>query len=236
MSGRGNKKEALPIDGERIKVLRNGRWQNFYRPVNPDRVAAGVCLAESFAEAYAKKYDVDVGLIPCADGGTSLERWKVGDVLFDNAVNCAKLAQRTSVIVGVLWHQGEADCSEQLYSTYAERFQIIMDAFRRELDLHDVPFILGGLGDFLKDRTTDPVLANYPYVNEQLKLVAQKNPLVGYVSAEGLTSNPDNLHFSAESLYHFGIRYFEEFEKFPKSDRINAQISASLDRTAMELL
>ena len=32
-----------------------------------------------------------------------------GELLFDNAVFNAKLAQRTSVISGVLWHRGEAD-------------------------------------------------------------------------------------------------------------------------------
>lgn len=236
MCGRGNIGAALPIDPKGIRVLRNGRWQSFYRPVNPDRATAGVCLAESFAEAYVKKYGVDVGLIPCADGGTSLTRWAVGDLLFDNAVNCARLAQRTSTIVGVLWHQGEAECTVPSCYTYAERFQPIMDAFRRELGLENVPFILGGLGDFLKDRTADPFLANYPIVNEQLKLISERNPLVGFVSAEGLTANKDNLHFNSASLHEFGLRYFEEFEKFPKAVGFDTEIKSDVERTAMELL
>lgn len=37
-----------------------------------------------------KKYNVDVGLICCADGGTGLDRWKAGELLFDNAVFNAK--------------------------------------------------------------------------------------------------------------------------------------------------
>ena len=236
MCGRGNVAQAREIDSSKIKVLRNGRWQNFYRPVNPDRATAGVCLAESFAEAYSKKYGVEVGLIPCADGGTSLMRWAVGDLLFDNAVNCARLAQRTSTIVGVLWHQGEAECSVPSCYSYAERFQPIMDAFRRELGLENVPFIIGGLGDFLKDRTCDPFLANYPIVNEQLKLVAERNKLVGFVSAEGLGANKDNLHFNSESLYEFGLRYFEEFERFEKTVTVTDGIDSATERTAMELL
>lgn len=63
MAGRGFLNEAESIDSSRIKVLRNGRWQPMYRPVNCDRAFSGVNLAESFAESYAKKYDVDVGLI-----------------------------------------------------------------------------------------------------------------------------------------------------------------------------
>jgi len=44
-----------------------------YRPVNNDRSFSGTCLAESFAKAYAEEHpDVDVGIIPCADGGNFL--------------------------------------------------------------------------------------------------------------------------------------------------------------------
>ena len=67
MAGRGFISEALPVDTSHIQVLRNGRFWPFFRPVNPDRATACVCLAESFAEAYSKKYGVEVGLIPCAD-------------------------------------------------------------------------------------------------------------------------------------------------------------------------
>jgi len=128
MAGRGLIEDAVNIDATHIKVLRNGRWQAMYRPVNNDRIFSGVCLAESFAEKYSEKYGVDVGLIPCADGGTSLEQWKSGSLLFDNAVYQAKLAQRTSTIAGVLWHQGESDCVKELAETYKERFCVIMDA------------------------------------------------------------------------------------------------------------
>ena len=110
MAGRGYLNEAREIDTSRIYTLRNGRWQKMFRPINPDRSFSGVNLAESFAEAYSQKYNVDVGLICCADGGTKLSQWMPGELLFDNAVNNAKLAARTSEIVGVLWHQGEGDC------------------------------------------------------------------------------------------------------------------------------
>ena len=58
---------------------------SFVLSVIAARSFSGVSLAESFAEKYAEKYQVDVGLICCADGGTSLEQWEVGGLLFDNA-------------------------------------------------------------------------------------------------------------------------------------------------------
>ena len=99
-----------------------------FRPINPDRSFSGVNLAESFAEKYSKKYGVDVGLICCADGGTSLDQWQESGLLFDNAVYNAELANRTSTIAGVLWHQGEADCSDELCCLYREKFERIMGA------------------------------------------------------------------------------------------------------------
>ena len=68
MGGRGFANEVEPILNKRLKVLRNGRWYPMYVPVNCDRHTAGINLAESFADMYSKAHDVDVGLIPCADG------------------------------------------------------------------------------------------------------------------------------------------------------------------------
>jgi hypothetical protein len=148
----------------------------------------------------------------------------------------AKLASRTSTIAGVLWHQGEADCGEELYPTYAERFQVILDELKKQLNLYDVPFLLGGLGEFLALR--DDKLINYPFVNEQLKKVALTNERTGFVPADGLKSNPDNLHFCAKALHEFGLRYFDEFEKLRDENKIFTEKSAPDDaiRTEMEKL
>ncbi len=215
-AGRGIIKEAEPLDTceKKLKVLRNGRWQTMYRPVNPDRPFSGTSFAESFAKAYSDAHpDVEVGIIPCADGGTSLSQWQPGGVLFDNALNCAGLALRTSHLMGVLWHQGEGDCSEERYPLYRERFQVIMDALRSKLDMPKLPFVLGGLGDYLAQCPLAESLKNYHHVNEALKTIARENELCAFVSAEGLTSNPDYLHFNAASLKEFGFRYFYEYAK-----------------------
>ena len=232
MAGRGFLSEAHEINASRIYTLRNGRWQKMFRPINPDRGFSGVSLAESFAEAYAKKHNVDVGLICCADGGTRLDQWMPGELLFENAVNNAKLAARTSEIVGVLWHQGESDCSEELYHTYQQRLEVMLGALRKELNLQEIPVILGGLGDFLQFYP----LENYVHINHALQAIATENEMVGFASAQGLTSNPDNLHFNAQSLYDFGIRYFEEFEKLNRRTDTVSNAKEDVLRSEMELL
>ena len=94
MAGRGNPAEVELVSDKRIRIMRNGRWQSMFRPINPDRSFSGVNLAEKFAQRYAETYDVSVGLVCCADGGTKLSQWQPGSLLFDNAVNNARLAQR----------------------------------------------------------------------------------------------------------------------------------------------
>ena len=238
MAGRGVMSEAGPLDHEHIKVLKNGRWQPACRPINFDRSFSGVSLVEKFAEAYQKEKNVTVGIIPCADGGTSLAQWRVGGLLYDHAVMMTRLAQRTSTVAAVLWHQGEADCSPDLWPTYAARLRVIFESLRRDLGLDDVPFLVGGLGDFLPQYIVPTNLKNYYHVNDQLRLLANEMPLVGYVPAEGLSAKPDNLHFDTAGLNAFGLRYYEVFKTLEKKDRLfpDKPGEDAAIRSAMELL
>lgn len=237
-SGRGFANEVEPIINDKILVLRNGRWRPMYVPVNADRVTSGINLVESFADLYAKEKNVEVGIIPCADGGTCLDQWTVGGLLFDHACYMAELASRTSTIAGVLWHQGESDCGEERYPLYEEKLTVILNAFRQRLNLYDVPFLLGGLGDYLKDCERKAEFKNYIYINEALKEVVRKNEMTGFVPADGLLPNPDNLHFSAAALREFGTRYYHEFLKLEDKNKVFLE-KPSLDhaiRTDLELL
>lgn len=242
MSGRGIASEVEPILDKRLKMLRNGRWLPMRTPVSTDRIFAGVSLAESFALAYANDHPgVEVGLIPCSDGGTTLDQWQMHGILFDNAIYQCRLAARTSHIVGILWHQGESDSREGLYQHYTEKFLTIMRAFRKELNLPDVPWILGGLGDYLVNLTLEQYIwmaEHFQKVNEQLMQIAQNDPLIGFASAKGLEANDDNLHFNSKSLREFGLRYYEEFRKLEDKNKVydeKPKESAAI-RSQLELL
>lgn len=238
MAGRGFIHEVEPIDNEHLYVLRNGRWRRMHSPVHFDRPKAGICLAESFAALYQKDHDVDVGLIPCADGGTCLDQWQVGSLLFDHACYMAELASRTSTIAGVLWHQGESDCTDERYPAYEEKLTVILEAFRKRLGLDDVPFLLGGLGDYLAECDRGTVAVNYPHVNRSLQALAEKLPMTGFVPATGLTCNPDFLHIDAASLREFGVRYYDEFLKLEDKNKVFEEKSTAdaAIRNSLELL
>ena len=54
--------------------------------------------AKGDADLYARDHNVQVGIIPCADGGSSLDQWAEGSILFDHACYMAELASITSNI------------------------------------------------------------------------------------------------------------------------------------------
>ena len=53
-----------------------------------------------------------------------------------------------------------------------------------------------------------------------LERYANNNKMTGFVSAKGLCSNPDNLHFCSKSLREFGVRYYEEFKKIEDKNKV----------------
>lgn len=224
MAGRGDFEEVNPIDNSHLHMLRNGLWQPLSEPVNPDRSIllpfggemryhSGISLGPSFAEAYASYYDEDVGLIPCADGGTCIEQWKENSILFDHAVMMTKLAMRHSELAVILWHQGESDSdTKEKSDAYLERLCEFFCALRRYLGISDLPVVMGELGRYM---LSTPMSDAYPYagrINNTIHLAAKEIGHAGVASSEGLTTRCDGIHFNSPSLRTFGRRYFDVYQ------------------------
>lgn len=145
MAGRGIIHEVPPIYNERIQMLRNGRWQMMTEPINYDRPVSGISLVGSFAEAWSRQNQDDkIGLIPCAEGASSLDEWTIDQPLFQHALTEAKFAMESSKLTGILWHQGESDSMNGNYKSYYKKLLSIVEEFRKALNVPDVPFIIGG--------------------------------------------------------------------------------------------
>lgn len=212
MAGRGYLKDVKMIYDEKIKMLVNGRWQTMTEPINFDRPTAGIGLAASFSGAWRLKYpEEEMGLIPCADGGTSLDDWAIDGPLFEHAVFQTKLGLRTSKLQAILWHQGENDSFGGLSAVYYDKLSVIVEAFRRELNAPDLPVITGGLGDFLSSGRYGRYFTEYSQINRALQQFAETKQNCYFVTAKGLTANADGLHMDAMSQRIFGVRYFEAF-------------------------
>jgi len=207
MAGRGKVTPADQQTHPRIFMLdRACAWVPAKDPVHFDKPkVAGVGLCSEFARRYAaKETNAQIGLIPCAFGGTSLDQWKPGSDLYTNAVARTRVALRSGKLVAILWHQGEADSSASKIATYPARFSAMISQLRADLGATDVPVVVGELG-----RYREP----YAPFNAMLPLVTNAVPRSTLVSSEGLGCNDDKVHFSADALRVFGQRFFEAFER-----------------------
>ncbi|MCM3706504.1 MULTISPECIES: sialate O-acetylesterase [Cytobacillus] len=214
MAGRGFLEDVPPIINENIQVLRNGRWQMLAEPINVDRHVAGVGPAASFAEAWTKDHPGEkIGLIPCAEGGSSIDEWAIDGVLTRHAISEAKFAMETSELVGILWHQGESDSYGERYKTYEDKLLSLFKHLREELNASDIPIIIGELGHYLGQSGFGKTAAEYKQINEILSKVAHSEKNCYFVTSRGLTANPDGIHTDAVSQRKFGLRYYEAFSK-----------------------
>jgi hypothetical protein len=202
---------------------RNGKWIPAVDPLHWDKPeTAGVGPGRSFAQELRRAHpEWEIGLIPCAVGGTRLDKWAPGSELFQNAVARTKQALAGGELCGILWHQGEADSGKaETATTYAKRWTVFIQALRAELHAETVPVLVGGLGDFVARRTL-PTGERYgpfaPEVNRQLASLASAENKIGFVSAAGLLHMGDELHFSTDAQHELGRRYAREFVKLSRA-------------------
>lgn len=214
MAGRGFLHDVPPIINERIQMLRNGRWQMMAEPINVDRHIAGIGPAASFAEAWTNDHpNESIGIIPCAEGGSSIDEWTIDGVLTRHAIQQAQFALESSDLIAILWHQGESDSFNQRYQTYEKKLQRLFQYLRTELALPQLPILIGELGSFLGQKGFGKSAIEYEYINQILYRFATRELNCYFVTAKNLSSNPDGIHINAVSQRKFGIRYYEAFSK-----------------------
>ncbi len=213
MAGRGYLHEVTPIYNENIFMLRNGRWQIMTEPIHFDRSVAGVGPAASFAQAWCNaNKNEQIGLIPCAEGGSSIDEWSKESTLFRHAVSEAKFAMENSELIAILWHQGESDGRSKKYKNYYHKLNILVNSFRKELGDLEVPFIVGGFGNYLGKSGFGRSCVEYDLINQELLKYVENNRNCYFVTGEKLYPNPDGIHINAESQRRFGIRYFKAYQ------------------------
>lgn len=211
MAGRGRMTEADRRPVSRVWMLdKLDRWVPAAHPLHFDKPKiAGVGLGLPFAKRMCQEDpNVQIGLIPCAFGGTPLSRWSKGGDLYQNAVRRARLAVRDGTLKGVLWHQGESDSQRpETANTYAVRLAKMIGDLRTDLESPDLPFVAGRLGEFYL-RAGEKSLAGT--VDAALRNLPNQVEYTACAGAEGLDHKGDEVHFSADALRELGKRYAEE--------------------------
>ncbi|WP_240543440.1 sialate O-acetylesterase [Spirosoma foliorum] len=190
-------------------------WVPARDPMHFDKPAViGVGPGFSFAKRLAETYpEMNIGLIPCAVGGSGIDVWKPGAYYeptqshpYDDALRRAKKALENGQLAGFIWHQGESDSEPEKAIVYEEKLAELVQRFRKDLNAPHVPFVVGTLGDFVVNRDPEAKI-----VNEALQQATKHIPNSYCVVSEGLTDKGDSTHFDTHSARILGQRYADVF-------------------------
>lgn len=213
MAGRGSVAESDRVPHPRVLSFdKPQKWVPAIEPLHSDKPdVAGVGPGRTFAIAVAEANpDITVGLIPAAAGGSPITVWQPEKYWkqtrshpYDDAIRRTRRAMEDGVLKAILWHQGEGDSKDGRAQAYEERLQALIRRFRDGLDVPDIPFIVGELGQF----DSAPRDEFKQIVNDALRTLPENMSNTAFVSSQGLTDKGDGVHFDAESARELGRRY-----------------------------
>lgn len=208
MAGRGPVTADFQDEGDSRVLMfnKNREWERAKHPLHFDKPGisgVGPGLAFGLAMAKARKA-VKIGLIPCAVGGTAIEKWAPGayDPVtkthpFDDAVKRLQAAMAYGTIKGVIWHQGEANSSPEKAKIYLNQLSELIGRIREITAKPQLPFVAGELGRYK---------SNYAALNQQLELLPERVSFTAVASSKGLTDKGDHTHFDSKSARKMGER------------------------------
>jgi hypothetical protein len=216
MAGRGKlePQDTMPIP--RVLMLDRARaWVPAVDPMHFDKPIAGVGLGRSFAaRVAATRPDVTIGLIPAAVGGSPIDAWQPGVFYeptkshpWDDAIARARVGLASGTLQAILWHQGESDATPDLAPRYEAKLHDLIARFRAALEVPEVPFIVGQLGQY----PDVPWDASRRMVDAAHRALPGKVRGTAFVSSEGLVHGDDKVHFDTPSLRELGRRYAEAY-------------------------
>ena len=229
MEGQGTIEDCDLSPDERFQMMSTldcgtrklGQW---YRAVPPlARCDTRLCPADYFGRTMVANLDEGkrVGVVVVAIGGIKIdlydpdgwqsyvnsmtEGWQINSVNayggnpLARLIECAKEAQKSGVIKGILLHQGESDAYSD---AWVQKVKKVYENLLTELNLkaEDVPLIAGEVGS--ADQNGGCAHAN-PTINRLPKTI----PTAHVVSSVGCTLQSDNIHFDSQGYRKLGRRY-----------------------------
>lgn len=218
MAGRGILTDSLKnLQNNQVWMLtKDLSWTVAKHPVHFDKpsisgVGPGLSFGIEMAKAHPGK---KIGLIPCAVGGTAIDKWQPGVFdkatlthPYDDAVVRITEAMKYGKVKGMIWLQGEGDSNETLAAVYLDRLDVLIGRIRELTGEKNLPVVVGELGNFKP---------NYQLINTELHKAPLRIKKIGVASSEGFTDKGDKTHFDAKSAIAYGVRFAEQMQKLQK--------------------
>lgn len=221
MAGRGQLTPAVMDTMQNVYLLNDkDRFElavnplNRYSTVRKELSMQRLGPAYGFAKEMVEKSQRPVGLVVNARGGSSINSWLKGskDGYYEEALSRIRIAlKQGGQLKAILWHQGEADCSN--LEAYKQKLASLINCFREDLKMPKLPFIVGQISQW--SGWTKRPDGTAPF-NKMITEVSSFIPYSDWVSSEGLDCYKDETdpHFGTEGLLLLGKRYAEKVLKF----------------------
>lgn len=204
-----------------------GQWRTATPPLV--RCWTGLGVGDYFGRTMVENLpkEIRVGVVPVAVGGSDIRlfdkenyeayvssapEWmkniisEYGGNPYGRLVEVAKLAQKSGVIKGILFHQGETNTNSP---TWKNQVQQIVANLKADLGLGDVPFLAGEL------------LAAQGACCGSHNVEVNKLPGIipnAYVISSAGLAGADPAHFTSASYRTFGERYAKKMLELIKVD------------------
>ena len=180
---------------------------NRYSTVRKDLSMQRLGPAYGFAKEMARQTKRPVG--------SSINSWLKGskDGYYEEALSRVRIAMKQGgVLKAILWHQGEADCSNP--EAYKQKLISLVKDLREDLDMPDLPVVVGQISQW---NWTKREAGTVPF-NQMIKKVSSFIPYSDWVSSKGLGWYKDEKdpHFNTEAQLLLGKRYAKKILKFYK--------------------
>ena len=188
---------------------------NRYSTVRKDLSMQRLGPAYGFAKEMARQTKRPVGLVVNARGGSSINSWLKGskDGYYEEALSRVRIAMKQGgVLKAILWHQGEADCSNP--EAYKQKLISLVKDLREDLGMPNLPVVVGQISQW---NWTKREAGTVPF-NQMIKKVSSFIPHSDWVSSKGLGWYKDEKdpHFNTEAQLLLGKRYAKKVLKFYK--------------------
>lgn len=179
---------------------------NKYSNIRKDISMQRLSPAYEFGLTISRLTKSNVGLVVNARGGSSINSWLKGseDGYYEKTLSRIREAMNYGVIKAVLWHQGEADCSD--YDKYMGKLQKLISDLRTDLGMNELPVVVGQISRW--DGWTKRPEGTKAF-NEMIKTVSDFIPNSDFVSSEGIKPYNDEFdpHFDTGGQLILGKRY-----------------------------
>ena len=182
---------------------------NRYSTVRKGLELQRLSIAYMFSKKMHELTGKQIGLVCNARGETSIRHWQKGakQGYYEEAVRRTKEAMKFGTLKGIIWHQGEHDCTGDL-EEYKQLLIQLMTDLRKDLGNKKLPIVVGQISQWNWTKTeagTQPFNDMIIHVSEFLSNTA-------CATSEGLTPyiGEHDPHFSAKSQRTLGQRYAEK--------------------------